>query len=320
MFWTRSWWKGLPIEHLKASILAALLFSSGGVWAKPSPAAATRIQQEVDLSLVLVGWALSEGGAPGAVASPTVGTAYDLLLDFHVRDARSASRPIYVGFRGDGYGYLFDIADSLDTENHNIGSTVSVSLPVWPKVTNGSVYVDVGTEFGLQEFLELPFQPMAHRDLGRGKPYRFSEAANYKPTRDENDFIQLTDGRVDRFPEGFVGWSYAASEIVEVTIDLEEVSPISVAGVRIRGGGLHSAHFPLKTSLLVSEDGKSFRPVGTISNDMLPERKQNGIYSGLYSWLAFPVNSSARYVRLSFLRRNYIILDEIVVWGSGKAS
>ncbi|MEE2752842.1 MAG: discoidin domain-containing protein [Candidatus Latescibacterota bacterium] len=291
--------------------LMFLGFGSAAIGQDLTPA--VELDVIVDLSLDLTGYTLvaagTEEGSGNHVVSPQIGNAYDLTLFFSLRDVRDSNTPIYIRMRGNGYSFLYDLADSLETQIHQIGAGAAVRLPVFPKVTDGPVWIDLVDRVSYRPVVELDFVSVDYHNLALGRPYVFSEPANYKETRDAGDTTQLTDGQTKPFPDGFVGWSYAASGVVEVTVDLGKTHKILLAGVRVRGGGLHSAHFPNRTTFLVSTDGLAFSEAGSIANSMLPELQPGAIYS----WLAVPVESPARYVRLSFDRRNYIIIDEIVL-------
>ncbi len=164
---------------------------------------------------------------------------------------------------------------------------------------NPSKNIDaVFSDFILEKARPEPFSGL--ENLARGKPAIFSQAPNYPHCTNENDRLDLTDGKYavnDNqkiwMEQESVGWRMHSTIIW--SIDLGQSYPI--AGVRYHtGAGTAGARWPLALYVLVSEDNRTFALAGEMIKINRPDLPEYN--TGMKNlWLNMPVNANARYVR-----------------------
>ncbi|MGI6272300.1 MAG: hypothetical protein ACOYLD_08115 [Anaerohalosphaeraceae bacterium] len=159
-------------------------------------------------------------------------------------------------------------------------------------------------------------------NVALGRPYTVSRAADSASNNGDADGAELTNGKIiaptDYVSSGKVQAAtalWAAGEAVVVTVDLGAVR--TAEGVRVSTHQPNAAYcHPDCVEVAVSEDGKTWRPAGTIRhNDLFTppgdyepwEHDDSPQYDPLpaggrlaYSFpLAFEASSAARYVRFT---------------------
>lgn len=118
-------------------------------------------------------------------------------------------------------------------------------------------------------------------NLAQGREVVFSTTPDYGLTRDDNDRLDLTDGKLtprtdDRmwFDKAAVGWRDTPANLL---VDLGQVQPIGRVAVRFLGGAEQNGlRFPKQLELVVSEDGRTFFRAATLSKLMLGEKDRDG--------------------------------------------
>ena len=161
-------------------------------------------------------------------------------------------------------------------------------------------------------------------NLARGKPCTFSPKPNYKLTEDDDDAVQLTDGKcVDKAPmwvdRSAVGWKAngGGEEQFAVTIDLGKDERITGFSWNT-GAGQAQVVFPRSIDVSVSDDGKEWRPVGDLMAQAVSERPlpPPGSYH-VYRAYSMKMPCRGRYVRFVATQARYCFCDEIEVYGEG---
>lgn len=147
-------------------------------------------------------------------------------------------------------------------------------------------------------------------NLALGKPYQLEPAF---PAQYPDDGGELTDGDVSAgFGDGrTVGWIQAAPA---VTVDLG--APKSVDGMRVhlQGGGSAWVHFPREWAISVSPDGRQWDRMHSADGPAASDTEE----ARMEWWEAKFDPASARFVRLRFEPRGWIMLSEIEVLGGGR--
>jgi len=124
---------------------------------------------------------------------------------------------------------------------------------------------------------------------------------------------KLTDGMftTSSFGQGrAVGWD---SGRPVVTVDLGSPVPVSRVACHVLGGGHAGVWFPTKMTVSTSLDGRQWTSEAATAEH--PREKQQGAeaLTGTMS-IEMPVRS-CRYVRVQFLPRGWLMLDEVEVFG-----
>ena len=129
-----------------------------------------------------------------------------------------------------------------------------------------------------------------------------------------DDGKKLTDGT--RTAHGFgdgvsVGW-YNSDPLV--TLDLGREVEVDEVRIGAQGGGGAAVWFPHHTTVLASDDGVSWAPVGSLEAD--PDEPDD---EALLSTLSIPLTDArGRYVRLLLRSHGWTMLDEIEVISAGR--
>lgn len=154
-------------------------------------------------------------------------------------------------------------------------------------------------------------------NLAAGKPAKFSRTPTYGLTTGESDTADLTDGKLSAcgddkiwFARAAVGWygSDGATEGVNILLDLGSVQPIGKVVARfLAGGEQRSLWSPSEIKVVVSENGKDFYEVASLTK-LQPAERSQADWKTTY-WLpetgraytypfAFPLKTKGRYVGL----------------------
>ena len=133
------------------------------------------------------------------------------------------------------------------------------------------------------------------------------------PTSEQKyaDSGQLTDGAYARGPggfRGFVGWSEAEPQIV---VDLLQARPVRIVRAHLCGGGPAGVWFPQQVRVELSADGTTWSaPV--VAAEHPAETGRDGAVGFMTARL--PEAPPARYVRLTFVRHGWAMVDEVQVY------
>lgn len=119
----------------------------------------------------------------------------------------------------------------------------------------------------------------------------------------------LTDGTIGNTPQyaclGFVGFGQGI--VSDVTIDMGKPTDIKVVGGHFVQEAFAGVWIPSKVEVLASNDGKEFRPIGTITH---PQDKRGNALETLKLEVR---NVKARYVKFKFAGGEWNIADEFFV-------
>lgn len=152
-------------------------------------------------------------------------------------------------------------------------------------------------------------------NLALGKPYTFSARPNYSYCTDPDDARQLTDGQYTAgyfwAQKGTVGWVHA--RFVVITLDLGKGEPIR--GVSFNtAAGVAGVTWPLAIYVLVSDDGKTFREAGELTElsakHGLPPRKDYAVHR----YWTDAMRAHGRYVQFIVSGLTFVFVDEIEVY------
>jgi hexosaminidase len=167
----------------------------------------------------------------------------------------------------------------------------------------GYTTFDLENEYGEREGVSIGIE-----HLGKGKKVTYATPVReWYPAAGETTF---TDGIVGGWTYSDNRWQGFLSDI-DVTIDMESVQKISYIGgtfMQLIGPGVF---MPEKVDIYVSEDGKDFKHIAQVWNDVSVKASDL-----LFKSFDTICNEKARYVRYNAFRspmRGFIFLDEIVV-------
>ena len=108
---------------------------------------------------------------------------------------------------------------------------------------------------------------------------------------------------------GRVGWCEGEPQI---TLDLLKPRPVALVRAHLSGGGRAGVHFPEEMRVELSADGTTW-PAPLVTTEHPEETEQRAAVAFMTVRVAPAVN--ARYVRLSFKRRGWLMVDEIDCYG-----
>jgi hypothetical protein len=175
-------------------------------------------------------------------------------------------------------------------------------------------------------------QLTAGEDLARDKKVAFFPPPNYSLTTDENDPLDLTDGRLstrvdDRvwFQKDAVGWYYGVGTSGGITmlIDLGKMQPVGQIAIRVLAGREQSSlELPAAIEFLASADGREYSRLGKMVHLNEAEKEQADGVTRFY----FPEVGKAymvplvwrgavraRYISLRVTPRSSLFTDQISV-------
>jgi len=183
------------------------------------------------------------------------------------------------------------------------------------------------------------YDETAGTNVAAGKQARYLPKPDWSYCIDPNDPWQLTDGVIlftthdglsssQRFnklrtsPDA-VGWDGPATP-VHVLIDLGQLYAVRRVVLRYQGGIPGVFDFPIRITLVVSEDGMNFYRVGEYVNEpgpregpfahyRMPYLRPYGYYATIFPYVFGELTTKARYVGLEICRRSGLFLDEIAV-------
>ena len=169
-------------------------------------------------------------------------------------------------------------------------------------------------------------------NLAKGKKVTFSIPTNYRLTKDEKDYFDLTDGKLAPnkkdliwFEKDTVGWFGGVSDGgVNFQIDLGSVKNIDRFVIRCLGGEVQKTlGFPKRFEIYVSKDGKNYYQTAKLQklaesdrelsdfkhNFYIPERGKAIVYP-----FEFEVNAQARYIAFTIASSaGGLFTDELAV-------
>ncbi len=158
----------------------------------------------------------------------------------------------------------------------------------------------------------------AQENIALGRPVTFSAQPNYALCTDSGDSRQLTDGKFSVeegksiwVQKGTVGWQRVTPLVV--TIDLGGVRAISGAALHTAGGTAGVA-FPTAVYMAVSDNGKSWHPIG----DLVHLSRVNGRppqqgYAA-FGYATRNLQTKGRYVSFAVMATPFVFIDEIEVF------
>ncbi|NSW78077.1 MAG: DUF4855 domain-containing protein [Chthonomonadetes bacterium] len=147
------------------------------------------------------------------------------------------------------------------------------------------------------------------RNIAQGMAYTVRPSPT-STARYADNSGKLTDG-VYSTPGS--GWALCAGfdqGEPSVTVDLLAVRRIRLARAHLVGGGPGAVWFPEEMRVLISTDGKEWHPVGVTRER--PGESGDKEATGFMAVRFAP--REARYVRFQFVRRGWLMVDEVEVW------
>ncbi len=149
------------------------------------------------------------------------------------------------------------------------------------------------------------------RNVAAGRSYHLSPAPTSTAQYADRDGF-LTDGAYSR---GFSGWSGCAGwneGQPTVTLDLLKPRSVQLVRVHLAGGGPGGVYFPQQIQVELSADGQ--RWTGPLH---ITERPAETGTEGVTAFMVARITPAtrARYVRLTFVRRGWLMVDEVEVFG-----
>jgi hypothetical protein len=152
-------------------------------------------------------------------------------------------------------------------------------------------------------------------NLALGKKFTLSPRPNYKLCKDADDNKQLTDGQYVKgyfwTQKGTVGWSRPGT--VVVTVDLGKVYPISGFSWNCAAGRA-GVEWPNIIMLMVSDDGKTYYPVGDLVELDVAKKPGTEEYV-IFKYTTKDVKTYGRYVKFMTVTAGpYIFVDEVEVF------
>lgn len=164
-------------------------------------------------------------------------------------------------------------------------------------------------------------------NLALGAAVRLEPEPTYAPTRDDADREQLTDGSLSTITTGHiwhdrtvVGWAY--QESARVTVDLAEPRPVGQVLLRVQTSINGEDTTPRDVQLALSEDGRNFTRVRTLTKKTHPDDNPALTFEplppteGAVHAFVLDAGYRARYVRLDFALSGHLVMDEIAVLGA----
>jgi hexosaminidase len=150
-------------------------------------------------------------------------------------------------------------------------------------------------------------RPENHLALGKTVTYNIPWWRNYPA----NGTATLTDGvrggwnYSDQLWQGYL---YKGDERMDVTVDLEKVTPIKYIGcefMQLIGPGVWH---PSQVEIQISRDGKSFKTIATVNHE---QKATDGVSFKTYSWSG---SEKARYIRyIARAKEGVLFTDELIV-------
>ena len=149
----------------------------------------------------------------------------------------------------------------------------------------------------------------AGQNLVLGRPYTLHPAPT-SSARYADNTGKLTDGVYST--EGS-GWALCAGfdqGEPSITVDLQVLKPVRLVRAHLVGGGPGAVWFPEEMRVAVSPDGRQWFPVG--ATRQRPPETGDKPAIGFMAVRFAP--RQARYVRFQFVRRGWLMVDELEVW------
>lgn len=162
-----------------------------------------------------------------------------------------------------------------------------------------------GTMLASADKLELDF----HKAIGKPVTYNKSYSTNKYPAQKE---VTLVNGYRGSLSYGDGQWQGFESGDMDVTIDMESRAELTTLGVSFMQQTGPGVYMPDSVVLSLSDDGKSFRTIKTLQND-IPTTNPALIFKTFRFDLQ---GEKARYIRIFAKngKRGFLFADEIVVY------
>lgn len=140
--------------------------------------------------------------------------------------------------------------------------------------------------------------------LARGKKVTY--ATPWHPAYVAAAELTLTDGRRGDWSYADGAWQGFLSDL-DVTVDLGKVMPVHYAGATFLSEPGPGIYFPRQVTILLSEDGETFREAAVIGKEVAGEPDGYVVYGSVLS-------TEARFVRIKATRhREWLFVDEIII-------
>jgi len=160
-------------------------------------------------------------------------------------------------------------------------------------------------------------------NIALGKRCSMTPAPNLKWCKDEEDSLQLTDGKIYDGNEklwnqkGTVGWN--GIRPVRITVDLGKIEPIN--GVGFHSAFNKSVRWPFSIAVFVSETGKDYRFVTELVNPVWeddgfpPEDHPLGGQDSRFFWYRKEgLEAQGRFIVFVVSAPSHVFCDEVEIW------
>ncbi|MBO4344434.1 MAG: hypothetical protein J5833_01685, partial [Victivallales bacterium] len=178
--------------------------------------------------------------------------------------------------------------------------------------------------------LPKPFTPPANKNIALGKKAEFLTPPDYQLCTDENDNVQLTDGKFIGakmwWEKGCVGWRNSdpnnprviKERPVGFTIDLGDVEPIQGFMYSTVAGDV-GITFPYYICIYTSEDGREWHFTGDLVKQSAKEygAPPTDIFL-LHKYASLKMPTKGRYVAFVIKANQYVFIDEIEIYKGEK--
>lgn len=177
-----------------------------------------------------------------------------------------------------------------------VEQTGEVRLEIAFRNSSGEALADNVRILAPESATSRPVATAKADNIARGKRVRLIPQPNYPYCTDEEDELQLTDGKRTRgnywTQKSTVGWQRSSPLII---IDLEKPEPIGAVTLHSIGGGVAGVRFPKEVKVYVSDDGNHFHFVGETDALHLP---QDGLTRVPHAFRLEGLKTRGRYVMI----------------------
>lgn len=147
-----------------------------------------------------------------------------------------------------------------------------------------------------------------HRAIGKSIAYQTPWDAAYPA---QQDSTLLNGQKGGKRPDD--GQWQGFTNNVDVTVDFERREALNTVTIRFLQDVSVHAYQPGEVTVLLSDNGKNFREVGSLTNDLPPEEKFRKVKTYTFD---FDTTQTARYVRVvaTNIQNALLLTDEVVVY------
>ncbi|MCH8966915.1 MAG: hypothetical protein IID43_04500, partial [Planctomycetes bacterium] len=154
-------------------------------------------------------------------------------------------------------------------------------------------------------------------NLALGKSYSISPKPNYARCTDQDDLVQLTDGKKfgsNWMRKSTVGWRSPGTP-PSLMIDLGRVEPIDEVRIHTVGGGFSGVFFPVRILILVGDDQTRLHAVAVLDDRDLEQDRWKSSRRVPHVFRAEGLRTRGRYVQITFVvDERFFFLDEAEVF------